>query len=84
MKSRCDNVTDRVSLSPGQLPALTRLSHFVFTRTSGYSLSLLMTELDLEFSTSLTDDAGAFKLLELPPELCKLIETAVENLSPLR
>ncbi|KAJ7368384.1 sister chromatid cohesion protein Dcc1 [Mycena albidolilacea] len=43
-----------------------------------------MTELDLEFSTSLTDDAGAFKLLELPPELCKLIETAVENLSPLR
>ncbi|KAJ6515809.1 sister chromatid cohesion protein Dcc1 [Mycena sanguinolenta] len=43
-----------------------------------------MTELDLEFSASLTDDTGSFKLLELPPELCKLIEAAVENLSPLR
>ncbi|KAJ6598979.1 sister chromatid cohesion protein Dcc1 [Mycena vulgaris] len=43
-----------------------------------------MAEFDLGFSASLTDDAGTFKLLELPPELCKLIETAVESLSPLR
>ncbi|KAF7352720.1 Glutamine synthetase [Mycena venus] len=43
-----------------------------------------MTEIDLGFSGSLTTDAGSFKLLELPPELCKLVETAVENLSPLR
>ncbi|KAF8195807.1 sister chromatid cohesion protein Dcc1, partial [Mycena galopus ATCC 62051] len=43
-----------------------------------------MSELDLEFSASLTDDTGSFKLLELPPELCKLVEAAVENLSPLR
>ncbi|KAJ6628699.1 sister chromatid cohesion protein Dcc1 [Mycena sp. CBHHK59/15] len=43
-----------------------------------------MTELDIRFSTSLTDDAGSFKLLELPSGLCKLIEAAVESLTPLR
>ncbi|KAJ6539425.1 sister chromatid cohesion protein Dcc1 [Mycena capillaripes] len=43
-----------------------------------------MTEFDLGFSASLTSDAGSFKLLELPPELCKLVESAVETLSPLR
>ncbi|KAJ7781154.1 sister chromatid cohesion protein Dcc1 [Mycena metata] len=43
-----------------------------------------MSEFDLGFSASLTNDAGSFKLLELPPELCKLIEASVETLSPLR
>ncbi|KAJ7283564.1 sister chromatid cohesion protein Dcc1 [Mycena rebaudengoi] len=43
-----------------------------------------MPECDIGFSASLTDDAGSFKLLELPPELCALIETSIENLNPLR
>ncbi|KAJ7602656.1 sister chromatid cohesion protein Dcc1 [Mycena polygramma] len=43
-----------------------------------------MTEFNLGFSSSLTGDAGSFKFLELPPELCKLVEAAVETLSPLR
>ncbi|KAJ7507903.1 sister chromatid cohesion protein Dcc1 [Mycena galericulata] len=43
-----------------------------------------MSEFDLAFSGSLTDDAGAFKLLELPPELCKLVEATLESSSPLR
>ncbi|KAJ7228583.1 sister chromatid cohesion protein Dcc1 [Mycena pura] len=42
-----------------------------------------MTEFDLGFSTSLTRDVGAFKLLELPPELCKLVESSLESSSPL-
>ncbi|KAJ7498832.1 sister chromatid cohesion protein Dcc1 [Mycena latifolia] len=43
-----------------------------------------MAEFELAFSSSLTDEAGFFKLLELPAELCKLIETSVEAASPLR
>ncbi|KAJ7129580.1 sister chromatid cohesion protein Dcc1 [Mycena epipterygia] len=43
-----------------------------------------MAEFDLGFSASLTADAGSFKFLELPPELCKLIESAAEASSPLR
>ncbi|KAJ7638890.1 hypothetical protein FB45DRAFT_904169 [Roridomyces roridus] len=43
-----------------------------------------MPEFDLAFSSSLTDDAGAFKLLELPPDLCKLIEARLEASDPLR
>ncbi|KAJ7180177.1 sister chromatid cohesion protein Dcc1 [Mycena crocata] len=43
-----------------------------------------MADFELGFSATLTDDAGAFKLLELPSELCKLIESAVDTLSPLR
>ncbi|KAJ7068351.1 sister chromatid cohesion protein Dcc1 [Mycena amicta] len=40
-----------------------------------------MPEYSLAFSPSLTDDAGSFKLLELPPELCNLVEN---SLTPLR
>ncbi|KAJ7754230.1 sister chromatid cohesion protein Dcc1 [Mycena maculata] len=43
-----------------------------------------MTEFDLAFSPSLTSDAGSFKLLELPAELCKLIEAKLEASNPLR
>jgi len=41
-------------------------------------------ECDLYFSPSSFEDAGSFKLLELPPELCKSIEDAVNNLNPIR
>ncbi|KAJ7094684.1 sister chromatid cohesion protein Dcc1 [Mycena belliarum] len=43
-----------------------------------------MSEFDLAFSATLTNDAGSFKLLELPPELYKLVETSIEASSPLR
>ncbi|CAK5275615.1 unnamed protein product [Mycena citricolor] len=38
--------------------------------------------MDLVFSRSFRE-IGAFKLLELPPELCQLVESAVEARSPL-
>ncbi|GLB33888.1 putative sister chromatid cohesion protein Dcc1 [Lyophyllum shimeji] len=43
-----------------------------------------MTEYDLHFSPSSSRDAGSFKLLELPSDLCKLIEDAMESMTPLR
>ncbi|KAH0827514.1 sister chromatid cohesion protein Dcc1 [Lanmaoa asiatica] len=38
-----------------------------------------MSELELRFSPSTEQDAGAFRLIELPPELCQLIDSAVET-----
>ncbi|KAH7920068.1 hypothetical protein BV22DRAFT_1040301 [Leucogyrophana mollusca] len=35
--------------------------------------------MDLKFSPSSSQEAGSFRLLELPPELCKLIESSVDN-----
>ncbi|KAK0453541.1 sister chromatid cohesion protein Dcc1 [Armillaria borealis] len=43
-----------------------------------------MSECDLYFSTSSSAESGSFKLIELPPDLCKLIESAVESSNPLR
>ncbi|KAF7332079.1 Glutamine synthetase [Mycena kentingensis (nom. inval.)] len=40
-----------------------------------------MAEHDISFSNSLTKDAGSYKLLELPSELCALVESSS---SPLR
>ncbi|KXN89658.1 putative sister chromatid cohesion protein DCC1 [Leucoagaricus sp. SymC.cos] len=42
-----------------------------------------MPDYDLCFSTSATDDAGSFKLLELPPELTQLVDAATKNSAPL-
>ncbi|KAI0093396.1 sister chromatid cohesion protein Dcc1 [Irpex rosettiformis] len=33
-----------------------------------------MSNINLKFGRNITKDAGAFRLLELPPELCKLVE----------
>lgn len=38
-----------------------------------------MSEIELRFSPSCEQDAGAFRLIELPPELCKLIDSVVKN-----
>lgn len=38
-----------------------------------------MSELELRFSPSTEQDTGAFRLIELPSELCQLIDSAVEN-----
>ncbi|KAF8558056.1 hypothetical protein OG21DRAFT_1504749 [Imleria badia] len=38
-----------------------------------------MSQLELRFSPSTEQDAGAFRLIELPPELCQLIDAAVET-----
>ncbi|OJA14423.1 hypothetical protein AZE42_06433 [Rhizopogon vesiculosus] len=38
-----------------------------------------MTELDLRLSPATAQDTGSFKLLELPPELCQLIQSASGN-----
>ena len=38
--------------------------------------STIMAEFNLAFSDSYTQENGSFKLLELPPELCQLIESA--------
>ncbi|KAI9572170.1 sister chromatid cohesion protein Dcc1 [Boletus coccyginus] len=38
-----------------------------------------MSELELRFSPSTERDAGAFRLIELPPELCQLIDSAAET-----
>jgi sister chromatid cohesion protein DCC1 len=40
-----------------------------------------MDELQLAFSPSSASEAGSFRLLELPPEICKLAESTVGNLS---
>ncbi|KIK37167.1 hypothetical protein CY34DRAFT_26114 [Suillus luteus UH-Slu-Lm8-n1] len=38
-----------------------------------------MSELDLRLSTATAQDTGSFRLLELPPELCQIIESASEK-----
>lgn len=38
-----------------------------------------MTELDLRFASTSLADTGSYKLLELPPDLCKLIEGASDE-----
>ncbi|KAI0356391.1 hypothetical protein OH77DRAFT_1589352 [Trametes cingulata] len=38
-----------------------------------------MAEFDLRFSSTPQTDTGTFKLLELPPDLCKLIEGSLED-----
>ncbi|KAH8093963.1 sister chromatid cohesion protein Dcc1 [Cristinia sonorae] len=40
-----------------------------------------MSTVDLKFTSSL-QDAGSFKLMELPPDLCKLIEQSIESNTP--
>ena len=39
-----------------------------------------MDEYELRFSPISQSDTGAFKLLELPPDLCKLVEGSIESL----
>ncbi|KII92104.1 hypothetical protein PLICRDRAFT_461184 [Plicaturopsis crispa FD-325 SS-3] len=38
-----------------------------------------MSECDVRFSKISAAEAGSFKMLELPPEICKLIEIALDN-----
>ncbi|KAG0706126.1 sister chromatid cohesion protein Dcc1 [Suillus ampliporus] len=38
-----------------------------------------MSELDIRLSAATAQDTGSFRLLELPPELCKIIEAASEK-----
>ncbi|KAF9222542.1 hypothetical protein BS17DRAFT_708355 [Gyrodon lividus] len=38
-----------------------------------------MNEIELRFSPSTAQDAGSFRLIELPPELCQLIDSTAEN-----
>jgi sister chromatid cohesion protein DCC1 len=38
-----------------------------------------MSTLDLKFCNNPTDDSGSFRLLELPPELCQLIESSANT-----
>ncbi|KAH7888573.1 sister chromatid cohesion protein Dcc1 [Phlebopus sp. FC_14] len=38
-----------------------------------------MTEVELRFSPSVAEDTGSFRLIELPPELCQLIESATNS-----
>ncbi|KAG1775347.1 sister chromatid cohesion protein Dcc1 [Suillus placidus] len=38
-----------------------------------------MSELDLRLSAATAQDTGSFRLLELPPELCQIIESASEK-----
>ncbi|KAI0768752.1 sister chromatid cohesion protein Dcc1 [Trametes elegans] len=40
-----------------------------------------MAEYDLRFSSSAQSDAHTFKLLELPPDLCKLVEASIDGSS---
>ena len=49
-----------------------------FIRSSDATL-IVMSELELRFSPSIDQDAGAFRLIELPPELCQLIDSTVET-----
>ena len=39
-----------------------------------------MEEYEFRFSPMSQSDTGAFKLSELPPDLCKLVETLIESL----
>jgi sister chromatid cohesion protein DCC1 len=38
-----------------------------------------MSELDVRLSAATAQDTGSFRLLELPPELCQIIESASEK-----
>ncbi|KAF8844679.1 hypothetical protein BDN67DRAFT_894275 [Paxillus ammoniavirescens] len=40
-----------------------------------------MTEIELRFSPSTAQDTGSFRLLELPPELCQLVDSTAESKS---
>ncbi|KAG1734727.1 sister chromatid cohesion protein Dcc1 [Suillus paluster] len=42
-----------------------------------------MSELDLRLSTATAQDTGSFRLLELPPELCQIIESASDKFPSL-
>ncbi|KAG2132008.1 sister chromatid cohesion protein Dcc1 [Suillus bovinus] len=42
-----------------------------------------MTELDVRLSAATAQDTGSFRLLELPPELCQIIESASEKTASL-
>lgn len=39
----------------------------------------VMSQLELRFSPSTEQDSGTFRLIELVPELCKLIDSAAET-----
>ncbi|KAF9244926.1 hypothetical protein BU15DRAFT_85766 [Melanogaster broomeanus] len=41
-----------------------------------------MSEIELRFSPSSAQDTGSFRLIELPPELCQLIDSTAETRSP--
>jgi sister chromatid cohesion protein DCC1 len=43
-----------------------------------------MPEYDVSFSSSSSTEGGSFKLLELPKDLCNLIENAIQSDDPLR
>lgn len=43
-----------------------------------------MTELNLKYSSSLSTDISSFKLIELPPELLKVLESATDQFEPAR
>lgn len=43
-----------------------------------------MPEYDISFSSSSSTEAGSFKLLELPKDLCNLLETAIQISNPFR
>ncbi|KAG6334251.1 hypothetical protein ID866_4842 [Astraeus odoratus] len=43
-----------------------------------------MNDIEVRFSPSTAQDAGSFRLIELPPELCQLIESAVGTPSRLQ
>lgn len=43
-----------------------------------------MSEYNISFSATSSHDGGSFKLIELPPELLNLVESAIENANPLR
>ena len=38
-----------------------------------------MTELNLRFSQTAVSDTGTYKLLELPADLCKLLESSTSD-----
>lgn len=42
-----------------------------------HSLPTTMSDIDVRFSPSTAQDAGSFRLIELPPELCQLIESTM-------
>ena len=44
----------------------------------------VMADHELHFSSQSTSEAGSFKLLELPPELCALIEQSIKDGFPAR
>ncbi|KAG1802728.1 sister chromatid cohesion protein Dcc1 [Suillus plorans] len=51
--------------------------------TPKFNTHTTMSELDLRLSTATAQDTGSFRLLELPPELCQIIESASEKTASL-